>query len=52
MVISPGILPCSGRGFPSGSADKESACNTGDISSIPGSGRSPGEGLDYTIQYS
>ena len=31
---------------------KESACNAGDQSSIPGSGRSPGEGNDYTLQYS
>ena len=32
------------RGFPSGSDGKESACNAGDPGSIPGSGRSPGEG--------
>ena len=31
-------------GFPGGSDDKESACNAGDLGSIPGSGRSPGEG--------
>ena len=31
-------------GFPSGSASKESACNEEDPGSIPGSGRSPGEG--------
>ena len=31
-------------GFPGGSADKESACNVGDLGSIPGLGRSPGEG--------
>ena len=31
-------------GFPGGSADKESACTAGDLGSIPGSGRSPGEG--------
>ena len=31
-------------GFPGGSASKESACNAGDLGSIPGSGRSPGEG--------
>ena len=30
--------------FPGGSDGKESACNTGDLGSIPGSGRSPGEG--------
>ena len=34
------------------SAGKESTCNSGDPSSIPGSGRSPGEGLDYPLQYS
>ena len=32
------------RGFPGGSAGKESACNVGDLGSIPGLGRSPGEG--------
>ena len=31
-------------GFPCGSADKESACNVGDLGSTPGLGRSPGEG--------
>ena len=31
-------------GFPGGSAGKESACNVGDLGSIPGSGRSSGEG--------
>ena len=31
-------------GFPGGSDSKESACNAGDLGSIPGSGRSPGEG--------
>ena len=33
-------------GFPGSSAGKESACNAGDPSLIPGSGRSPGEGID------
>jgi len=32
------------RGFPHNSASKESACNVGDLGSIPESGRSPGEG--------
>ena len=32
--------------------NKESACNAGDLSSIPGSGRSPGEENDYPYQYS
>ena len=40
------------RGFPASSADKESACNAGDPGSIPGSGRSAGEGIGYPIQYS
>ena len=37
---------------PDGSAGKESACNAGDPSSIPGLGRSPGEGKGYPLQYS
>ena len=39
-------------GFPCGSAGKESACNAGDLCSIPGLGRSPGEGKGYPLQYS
>ena len=39
------------RGFPCGSAGKESACNGGDLGSIPGLGRSPGEGKGYLLQY-
>ena len=39
-------------GFPYGSAGKESACNAGDLGSIPGLGRSPGEGKGYPLQYS
>ena len=39
-------------GFPGSSAGKESACNAGDPRSIPGSGRSPGEGIGYPFQYS
>ena len=39
-------------GFPGGSAGKESTCNSGDSSSIPGLGRSPGEGNGYPLQYS
>ena len=35
-----------------GSAGKESACNAGDLGSIPGSGRSPGKGKVYLLQYS
>ena len=39
-------------GFPSGSDGKESACNAGDLGSIPGLERSPGEGNGYPLQYS
>ena len=39
-------------GFPDGLDSRESACNAGDPSSIPGSGRSPGEGNDNALQYS
>ena len=38
--------------FPCGLAGKESACNAGDLGSIPGLGRSPGEGKAYPLQYS
>ena len=40
------------RGFPGGSAGKESACNVGDLDSTPGLGRSPGEGKGYPLQFS
>ena len=40
------------EGFPCGSAGEESACNAGDLSSIPGLGRCPGEGKGYSLQYS
>ena len=39
-------------GFPCGSAGKESACNVGDVGSIPGLGKSPGEEKGYPLQYS
>ena len=38
--------------FPCGSSGKQSACNVGDLGSIPGLGRSPGEGKGYLLQYS
>ena len=44
----PGLL----LGFPDGSGSKESACNVGDLDSIPGLGRSPGEGHGNPFQYS
>ena len=39
-------------GFPGGSAGKESTCIVGDLGSIPGLERSPGEGKGYPLQYS
>ena len=38
--------------FPDGSVGKESTCNAGDPGSIPGLGRSPGEGIGYPLQHS
>ena len=40
------------NGFPDSSVGKESTCNAGDPGLIPGSGRSPGEGIGYPLQYS
>ena len=39
-------------GFPGSSASKESTCKAGDPGLIPGSGRSPEEGIGYPLQYS
>ena len=39
-------------GFPGGSDGKKSTCSVGDLDLIPGSGRSPGEGNGYPLQYS
>ena len=40
------------QGLPAGSDGKESACDAEDLGLIPGSGRSPGEGNGYPLQYS
>ena len=40
------------RGFPDGSDGKESSCNARDLGLVPKSGRSPGEGSGYQLQYS
>ena len=40
------------EGFPHSSVGKEASCNAGDCGSIPGSGRSVGEGIGYPLQYS
>ena len=47
-----GELDKDDQGYPDSSAGKESACKARDPGSIPGSGRSPGEGLGYSLQYS
>ena len=44
LILALDSLPRVGRGFSSGSAGKESACNAGDVGSIPGLGRSLEEG--------
>ena len=54
QAIDPGYIPgkCMPLGFPSASDSKESTCNAGDPSLIPGSGRSSGEGNGYPLQSS
>ena len=47
-----GIFCGSIQGLPGGSGGKESTCNAGDLGLIPGLERFPGEGNDYTLQYS
>ena len=47
LLLTPVFL-----GFPCDSAGKESTCNAGDLGSIPGLGRSPGEENGYPLQYS
>ena len=44
--------PNSHMGFPGSSAGKEYTCNAGDLGSVPGSGRTTGEGIGYPLQYS
>ena len=46
------LYTCLYMGLPGSSAGKESSCYAGDPGSIPGLGRSPGEGNDYPLQYS
>ena len=47
-----GCLFTAWWGFRDSSVGKESACNAGDLGSIPGLGRSPGERTGYLLQYS
>ena len=46
------VYVCVTQGFPGSSAGKESTCNEGDLGSIPGLGKSAGEGIGYSLQYS
>ena len=46
------IFSHHGTGFPGGSVIKNPPASAGDVGSIPGSGRSPGEGNDIPLQYS
>ena len=52
MNDSEGMWRVQAGGFPSGSDYKESTCNAGDPNSIPGLGRSPGEGNGKPLHYS
>ena len=51
-MLSALILPMGLVGFPGGSDGEESACIVGDPDSIPGLGKSPGEGYGYPLKYS
>ena len=51
VILIPSIH-ASSLGFPHSSVGKESACNAGDLGSISGLGRSPGERIGYPLQYS
>ena len=46
------IMPFTRCGLPGGSDNKESACNVGDVGSIPGLEKCPGEGNGYPLLYS
>ena len=53
MFVKNKLTGASGsEGLPCGSVGKESACNAGDLGSIPGLQRSPGEGNGYPLEYS
>ena len=51
-LLENGVLTLVFLGFPGGSAGKESSRNVGDLGSILGLGRFPGEGNSYPLQYS
>ena len=51
-MVRPVVKNTGRQGFPGSSAGKESTCSAGDPGSIPGLGRSTGEGIGYPLQYS
>ena len=51
-LLMGGGVRCSDMGFPGGSGSKECACNAGDLGSLPGLGRCPGDGNSNPLQYS
>ena len=51
-ILIPSFIWYLDMGFPGGSDYKESACNVGDLGSVSGLGRSPGEGNGNSLQYS
>ena len=51
-IVNNCVISLCDTGFPDSSVGKESICNEGDPSSIPGLGRSAGEGISYPPQYS
>ena len=51
LVPLPSLIKNLKKGFLCASAGKKSICNVGDLDSIPGLGRSPGEGNSYPLQY-
>ena len=51
LILNSFIEKKKSVGFPGSSTGKGSTCNAGDTGSIPGSGRSTGEGIDYPLQY-
>ena len=52
FILSSNLYVVMAQGFPGGSEVKASACNEGDLGSIPGSGRFPGEANGNPLQYS
>ena len=52
LLVKESLIALSTFVSPCGSAGKESTCKVGDLGSIPGVGRAPGEGKGYPLQYS